>query len=267
VLCRLCVQKKTTLKTIIKYVLLDLLRNKIILVYTLILAVLAISVLNLDSNPSKGLLSLLNVTLLFVPLITILFATIYFFNSIEFTELLLSQPIKRQKVILAEYTGVASSLSAAYAVGVGLPLLFLVSGTESLILVLTGVLLTLIFSSLALLIFVKSKDKTRGIGIAIVVALFFTLLFDGLLIAFIYSFSDYPIDQAVIAIIAFNPIDLARVLMLLQLDTSALMGYSGALFKKFLGSATGSIFSISCMLFWVVVPLLLSVRIFRKKDL
>ena len=52
------------MKTITKYVLLDLLRNKVILVYTIILAVLAISVLSLDNNPSKGLLSFLNVTLL-----------------------------------------------------------------------------------------------------------------------------------------------------------------------------------------------------------
>jgi len=255
------------MRTIVKYVLLDLLRNRIIIVYTLILAVLAVSVLGLDSNPAKGLLSLLNVSLLFVPIITILFATIYFFNSIEFTELLLSQPIKRQSVLLAEYTGVAFSLSAAYMIGIGLPLLFLVSGTESLMMVVTGVLLTLIFSSLALLIFVKSKDKTKGIGIAIVTALFFSLLFDGLLIAFIYSFSEYPIDKAVLGIIAFNPIDLARVLMLLQLDVAVLMGYSGALFKKFLGSATGSIFSLACMCLWAVIPLILSVRIFRKKDL
>lgn len=255
------------MKTIIKYVLLDLLKNKIILVYTIILAVLAISVLSLDNNPSKGLLSLLNVTLLFVPIITILFATIYFFNSIEFTELLLSQPIKRQKVLFAQYAAVAFSMSAAYAVGVGLPLLFLVSGTASLVLVITGVLLTLIFSALALLIFVKSKDKTKGIGIAIGTALFFTLLFDGLLLGFIFSFSEYPIDEAVIGIIAFNPVDLARVLMLLQLDVAVLMGYSGALFKKFLGSATGSIFSVGCMLFWVIVPLIISGRTFKRKDL
>lgn len=255
------------MKTIIKYVLLDLLRNKVVLVYTIVLAVLAISVLGFDENPAKGLLSLLNVTLLFVPIITILFATIYFFNSIEFTELLLSQPIKRQKVITAEYAGTALSLAGAYAAGIGLPLLFLVSGTESLILVITGVLLTLIFSALALLIFVKVKDKTKGIGIAIITALFFTLLFDGFLLAFIYSFSDYPIDQAVIGIIALNPVDLGRVLMLLQLDVAVLMGYSGALFKKFLGSAAGSIFSVACMFFWVLVPVLLSVRIFRRKDL
>jgi Cu-processing system permease protein len=255
------------MKTIIKYVLLDLFRNKVMLSYTLILAVLATSVLGLDNNPSKGLLSLLNVTLLFVPIITILFATIYFFNSSEFTELLLSQPIRREHVILAEYAGIALALSAAYGVGVGVPLLFLVSGTESLVLVTSGILLTLIFCSLALLIYVNSRDKTRGIGIAIAIALFFTLLFDGLLIAFIYSFGDYPIDQAIIGFIAFNPVDLARVLMLLQLDVAVLMGYSGALFKKFLGSATGSIFSAACMLFWIIVPLMLSVRVFRRKDL
>jgi Cu-processing system permease protein len=55
--------------------------------------------------------------------------------------------------------------------------------------------------------------------------------------------------------------------MLLQLDAGVLMGYSGALFKKFLGSATGSVFSVACMLFWVLLPLLLSVRIFKRKDL
>src|SRR6218665_2396157 len=236
------------MRTAIKYILLDLARNKVILLYALVLAGLSFSFLNLDGNSSKGLLSLLNVTLLFVPLIAILFSAVYFFNSIEFTELLLSHPIRRERVIMAEYLAVALSLSAAYVAGI-------------------GVLLTLIFSALALLIFVMSKDKTKGIGAAIALALFFALLFDGLLIAFIYSFSEYPIDKIAALAIAFNPIDLARVLMLLQLDAAVLMGYSGALFKKFLGSGTGSIFSLFFMILWVIIPLFFSVRIFKKKDL
>jgi Cu-processing system permease protein len=255
------------MKTIVKYVTFDLIRNKIIIVYTMILAALAVSVLSFDNNTSKGLLSLMNITLLFVPIISILFATIYFFNSIEFIELLLAQPVKRQKVLLAEYIGLASSLSLAYVIGIGLPLLFFAVGPASFTLLLSGLLLTLIFSALALLIFVLFKDKTRGIGVSIITALFFTLLFDGFLLMFIYSFGDYPIDKAVIGIISFNPIDLGRVLMLLQLDVSVLMGYSGALFKKFLGSATGTIYSVACMIFWVMIPVLLSVRVFRKKDL
>ena len=74
---------------IIKYILLDLLRNKTILVYTCILGAISISILGMVGNTSKGLLSLLNITLLFVPIISILFATIYFFNSTEFIEKLL----------------------------------------------------------------------------------------------------------------------------------------------------------------------------------
>lgn len=255
------------MKTIIKYVFLDLVRNKTILVYAVILTVLSVSVLGFDSNTSKGLLSLMNISLLFVPIISILFATIYFFNSIEFIELLLAQPIKRQKVLLAEYIGLATSLSLAYVAGIGIPLMILAPGVASITLIATGVLLTLIFSSFAMLIFVLFKDKTKGIGAAIITALFFTMLFDGLLMVFIYSFSEYPIDEAVVGILSFNPIDLARVLMLLKLDVAVLMGYSGALFKKFLGSSAGSIYSFSWLLFWVFLPLLLSVRIFKRKDL
>jgi Cu-processing system permease protein len=252
---------------IIKYVLLDLIRNKIILVYMLILAALSLSILNLDNNTSKGLLSLLDISLLFVPIISILFSTIYFFNSIEFTELLLSLPLARRSLLLSEYSGVSLSLCLAFVAGIGVPVLILAPGISGLILIISGLLLTLIFSSLALLVFVWFKDKTRGIGASIIIGLFFTLLFDGLLMIFIYSFSDYPIDKPIVAMIALNPVDLARVLMLLHLDVAALMGYSGALFKKLLGSTSGSIFTVGCMLLWIFGPLWLSVRLFRKKDL
>jgi Cu-processing system permease protein len=255
------------MKTIIKYVLLDLLRNKTIIVYTFILAVIAVSVLSMSGNSSKGLLSLLNITLLFVPIISILFATIYFFNSVEFTELLLAQPIKRKTMILAEFGGVAFALSIAYLVGVGLPVVLLNYSLASLTLLISGLFLTLIFSALALLIFVLFKDKTKGIGAAIITALFFTLLFDGLLLSFIYSFSDYPIDKPLLGFISLNPVDLARIFVLLQLDVAVMMGYSGALFKEFMGSAIGSIYTIGCMALWVFIPIGAAVRKFKKKDL
>jgi len=255
------------MSTIVKYVLSDLLKNKIILVYTFILAALAVSVLSLDGNAGKGLLSLLNLTLLFVPIITILFSTIYLFNSVEFIELLLAQPVNRKHVLLAEFSGIALSLSAAYILGIGVPLLLLLPALSSLVLLVSGIMLTVIFVSISLFIFVLFRDKTKGIGVAIITVLFFALLFDGLLLAFIYSFNEYPIETALLGIITFNPIDLARVFMLLQLDIAVMMGYSGALFKKFLGTATGSMFALGSMLLWVFIPLLLSVRKFRKKDL
>lgn len=253
--------------TVSKYVFLDLLKNRSILVYTIVLAALSFTLLGLGGNSAKGLLSLLNITLLFVPVITTLFATIYFFNSLEFIELLLSQPVKRSRILLSEYAGMALSLSAAFIAGVGVPLLVMMPVAASCMLILTGVLLTFIFTAIGLLIFVLSKDKTRGIGAAIIVALFFTLLFDGLVMAFIFTFSDYPIDRALVGLMSLNPVDLARVLMLLQLDVAVLMGYSGALFKEFLGSSAGSIYSVACMACWAAAPLLLAIGVFRKKDL
>jgi Cu-processing system permease protein len=88
-----------------------------------------------------------------------------------------------------------------------------------------------------------------------------------LLLSFIYSFSDYPIDKPLLGFISLNPVDLGRILVLLQLDVAVMMGYSGALFKEFMGSLMGSIYTVACMSFWILVPLAVSVRKFKRKDL
>jgi Cu-processing system permease protein len=255
------------MRIVIKYVILDLVRNRVIFFYTLLLLLLSSLLLGLDENTSKGILSILNMTLLFVPIISILFSTIYLYNSIEFTELLLAMPLRRNHLIKGQYIALSGSLALAYLVGIGIPAMIFAGGMLTMFLLLTGVLLTLIFTSFAALVYVSAKDKTKGIGISIIIALFFTLLYDGILMAFIYSFSDYPIEKTIIALVATNPVDLARVFMLLHLDVAVLLGYSGALFKNLLGSAMGSIFCVSCLLVWVVAPMFLTTSIFRRKDL
>ncbi|MGE8342131.1 MAG: hypothetical protein ACN6OI_13965 [Flavobacterium sp.] len=62
---------------IIKIILLDILKNKIIVSYALILALLSWGSFMLENNTAKGLLTILNVILLTVPLVSILFSTIY----------------------------------------------------------------------------------------------------------------------------------------------------------------------------------------------
>ena len=77
------------MKKIIKYVMTDILQNRIVFVYTVFLLVTSFSVFSLEDSNSKGLLSLLNIILLIVPLVSIIFSTIYVYNSAEFIELLL----------------------------------------------------------------------------------------------------------------------------------------------------------------------------------
>jgi Cu-processing system permease protein len=64
-----------------------------------------------------------------------------------------------------------------------------------------------------------------------------------------------------------NPIDLARILILIKMDISAMMGATSAVFKSFFGSTIGMIGSISVMILWAFTPLWLSLRLFNKKNL
>jgi Cu-processing system permease protein len=252
---------------VIKYIFYDLLRTRFILLYTTFLMVSTFAMFQIDSDSGKVILSLLNIVLMVVPLISIVFTTIHFYNSYEFIELMLAQPINRRVIFVGEYLSVAISLCAAYVTGIGVPALMFGADSSVVTLLFTGVILTLVFVSLAFLSSVLTRDKAKAIGIALLFWFYFSLLYDGLLLWVIYSFSDYPLEKVTLTLIAFNPVDLARIIMLLQLDISALMGYTGAFYKEFFGSSTGITFSLSMLVAWVILPLWTALRIFSKKDL
>jgi Cu-processing system permease protein len=252
---------------IFKYVVTDILRNKIVLIYTVFLLVSSLSVFSLEDNNNKGLLSLLNIILIVVPLVSIIFSSIYIYNSAEFIELLVSQPLKRKSIWLSLFSGLAASLSIAFFIGAGIPVLIYQANGVGITMLLIGILLSIIFVAIAMLATVKMRDKAKGIGAAIMLWLYFSLLFDGLVLFLLFQFDDYPMEKPMIAISAFNPIDLSRILILLQLDVSAMMGYTGAVFKDFFGTFTGMVFSISILLLWVALPVWYSTRKFNTKDL
>lgn len=252
---------------ITKFIVLDILKNKIILVYLLILGVLSWSVFSLEDNSIKGLLTLLNVILLTVPLISVIFSTIYIYNSSEFIELLLSQPIQRKKIWRSLFLGLSFSLVFAFLIGAGIPILVFAFDSVGLMMLLVGCMVTVVFTAIAFLSSILTRDKAKGIGIAIMLWLFFALLFDGLVLFLLFQFADYPIENAMVGITALNPIDLSRILILLHLDVSAMMGYTGAIFKDFFGSTAGITAAFSILLLWVIIPFQISLRRFRKKDL
>jgi Cu-processing system permease protein len=221
----------------------------------------------LDTDTGKVILSLMNVVLMVVPLVSIVFSTIHFYNSYEFIELMLAQPVNRRVIFLGEFGAVAISLCFAFTIGVGLPMVLFGTSISGLTLLYSGIMLTLVFVSLAFLSSVLTRDKAKAIGVALLFWFYFSLIYDGLLIWIIYSFMDYPLEKVTLALVSFNPVDLARILMLLQLDISALMGYTGAFYKNFFGSSFGIIFSSVVLLIWIIVPVGLALRIFNRKDL
>ncbi|MVZ64656.1 ABC transporter permease subunit [Sphingobacterium sp. DK4209] len=252
---------------IIRYVFVDLLRNKTILFYTLLLLGLSVSVYSMEDNYEKGLVSLLNIVLFVVPLVSIVFTSIYLYNSAEFINLLVSQPLKRSHIWLSIFVGLAGALCLSFFVGVGIPTFIYAFTISGITLIGCGLLLCLIFVSIAMWTSVLIRDKSKGIGLAILLWLYFGLLFDALVLFMLFQFSDYPIENLMVALSMLNPIDISRILILLELDLSAMMGYTGAIFRDFFGTILGMGITLFIMLLWCIIPLWLSLRYFKKKDL
>ena len=235
--------------------------------YTMLLLIITFSVFNLEDTSSKGMITMLSLILLIIPLVSIIFSTIYIYNSTEFIELILSQPINRKSIWLSLYFGLSISLGISFLIGSGLIIILFSPDAKGIMLLSIGVSLSFIFSSIAMLVSVLTRDKAKGMGIAILLWLYFSVIFDGVLLFASFQFSDYPIEKGMVLLSMLNPIDLSRVLMLMQYDISALMGYSGAIFKNYFGTDWGMVLSGTSIFLWVILPLYSSVRLFSKKDL
>jgi Cu-processing system permease protein len=252
---------------LVKYVVGDILRGRIAIAYPGFLLAASFGLFNLGGDATKGLVGLLSLVLMVVPLVSLVFATAHYYNSYEFIELLAAQPLPRATILLAQAAGVALALMAAQLIGVGLPILLYAATPTGLTLIAVSLLLTLLFTALAFLAAVLSRDKARGIGAALLNWFYFALLHDGLTLYALFLLEDFPLEGVSLGLLALNPIDLARVLVLLQMDVSALMGYTGAMLKDLLGTGTGMAFATIVLALWIAVPLAGAVWVFRRKDL
>ncbi|MBL0247223.1 MAG: ABC transporter permease subunit [Sphingobacteriales bacterium] len=250
---------------VLKYAALDILKNKIVIAYTVMLALFAWSAFSLEDNAAKGILTLLNIILLTVPLVSVLFSTIYVYNSSEFIELLVSQPIKRSKIWTALFIGLSLALVLAYIVGAGIPLLIFADLGTALMMIVAGSMLSIIFVAVAFLCSILTRDKAKGVGISLIVWLYFSLLFDGLVLFLFFQFADYPIEK--VGLSALSPVDMCRILILLRLDVAAMLGMTGAVFKDNFGSGGGLLLSFGILALWIIIPFIISLKKFRKKDL
>lgn len=250
----------------------NLIRDRWIPGYFLVYLLITDMLIRFGGNGPKALVSLSNIMLLLIPLVSLIYGVLYLYQSREFTELLLSQPIRRSSLFAGLYGGLALPLTGAFLFGTLIPLIY--SGTiyfteTSVLLSILGlgVVLSLIFTGIGFLFGLKYMDnRIKGFGYALVSWLVLAVLYDGMVMAILYTFGDYPLEKVIIALSVINPIDLARTGTLLTFDISALMGYTGALFNRFFGSAFGLILALSLLLAWTVLPVWRSLRLFSTRD-
>lgn len=259
------------MKKILKYTLFDLSRSRWSYIYFGFYLLFTAALLVLSGDVSKVIISLMNVILILSPLIATMFGVMYYYNSREFTELLLAQPIRRRDIFLGQYLGVALSLSLSLLLGIGLPFIIFGLTVSSEIwnfftLISNGIALSFIFSGLAFLIALRHENRIMGFGLALIVWLFFSVIYDGLFLLLLMVFRDYPLEEFSLGMSILNPIDLSRILVLLKLDLSALMGYTGAVFQKFFGTHLGLLLTTLALGLWIIVPVWGIHRVSARKD-
>jgi Cu-processing system permease protein len=198
---------------------------------------------------------------------SLIFTAIYYYNTYDFIELLVAQPLKRSQIFWGMFAGIALPLGLSLALSIFVPVLVHSGLALGLLFCLVVWLLNLVFIAVGMWIAVTHSDKTKGIGIAFLLWFAYSLLYDALVLIFLFAFSDYPLERPMVALVALNPIDLARVAVLLRSDNAALMGYTGAIYKDLFSSSWGSFLALVLMSCWAVLALIRSWRSFLRKDL
>lgn len=256
---------------ILKYSFFDLMRSRWSYVYFIFYLALGFVLLFLNNDLNKAIITLMNIIIVLTPLIGTIFGVMYYYNSKEFTELLLAQPIKRNTIFMGQYVGVSLSLTLSLVIGLGIP--FMIYGLfkssvifDFTLLLISGSFLNFIFVALSYNIALSNTNKIKGFGYAILLWLFLAVIYDGMFLISLLLFNDYPLDNFSLIATMFNPIDLSRILIILKLDISALLGYTGAVFRSFFGTSLGVFVSLFILLIWVVLPVLRMNRKLKRKD-
>jgi Cu-processing system permease protein len=244
----------------------DLVRNWTLWIYVLFLSASSVGLFSIDGEGGKATLGVLNLMLLIVPAFSLIFSVIYYFNSSDFVLLLLAQPLNRNTIITSFIFSLSIVFLIAVIAGCGIPLFLFAPDLTSLFVILAGAFLSVIFVCLALLIGVNTREKSHGLGVALILWFYFALLFDGLILILLYAFNDYPIEKVAVYMTFLNPIDLARIMTLLHTDAAALMGYTGAVFEKFFNARTGTSIGLCILAAWIFFPARAAIRKFNRKS-
>lgn len=261
----------STFATVLGSQLRNVARSRWILGYTLALFAVTGLLLRFGGSGERALLSLLNVVLLLLPLVAAVFGTLYVYNAREFVELLLAQPVGRGALFLGLFGGLAIPLVLALLVGVGVPLGFQalrepgIAGPLAMLLA-VGLLLTLVFTALALWVAVRVEDRAWGLGATLLVWFACTIVYDGMILLVLTLFREYPLETPVLILTLLNPVDLGRILLLLTFDVAALMGYTGTVYARAFGSGLGMVAALAMLVVAAAVPLALGFRRFSRKD-
>lgn len=255
------------------------LHNRWFLLYTLIFAGLALA-LSMLSRPdveftqlaeyNRTVASLVNLVLLFVPLIGLTFGATSLASERETGVLnyLLAQPVTRSEVLIGKYLGTSAALLASlmFSFGVAGVILSLQGGGENAsgyaITVGIACLLALAMLSLGFFISALSEKTASALGGALFIWLVLVFLGDlGLIGASIIA--ELPL-QTTLLLAMINPLQLFKMGAIFSAHTSLdVLGPAGLYATDTFGNAFMAVV-LAGMILWIVLPMVMAHLIFAR---
>lgn len=205
--------------------------------------------------------SLVSLVIYLIPLIALLlgFDAVVGERERGSLDLLLALPITRGELLLGKYLGLAAALTLSTLAGFAAVAVLMAGqlGANGLYhylgFMLSSVLLGLAFLSLAVLMSVLARDRTRASGLAIALWFGFVLVFDLLLLGALVASGGRVGGDAFAYLLLLNPADVFRILNVFSLDDLRTLYGLASIVPPALASPwlTGG-----AMLGWIVAPLL-----------
>jgi Cu-processing system permease protein len=217
-------------------------------------------------------LSLMNLVLIIVPLTGLMLGVTSIAGGGEGLALLLAQPVSRGEVLGGKFLGLAAALGVAQALGFGGGgvVVALNGGMDQVpgFLVLTALSLVLGWITLAAAICIAAlwPDRLRAMSAALLLWLLMVIAYDLAVLGATALFSGIPLQSVLFPALIVNPVDLVRVLTTLAVGSGALFGPTSAVLMRMFGTAGGVALGLAVLLVEGVVPLLVAVRVFRRRD-
>ncbi len=262
----------------------DGLRNRWVASIILLLAALALSLALLGSAPTGSVratpmaitvASLASLTVYLLPLIALMLAFDALVGELERGTLLLllTYPVARWQVVVGKFLGHSAILLFALLVGYGGAglVLQLTGGADAgswrayLVLMVSSWLLGSAFVALGYLVSVLVRERATAAGVAVAVWLLLVVLYDLGLLGLLLADTAQRLSSGVVAgLLLANPTDIFRIINLTGNEAvSLLAGMAEA------GRAAGfsPVLLGGLLLAWVVVPLVLTVLRFQRKEL
>jgi Cu-processing system permease protein len=217
-------------------------------------------------------LSLMNLVLFVVPLAGLLLGVTSLTGSSGTLPLLLAQPVSRTEVLLGKLAGLGGALTLVQLVGFGGGglVVALNAGAAQVggFAALTGLSIVLgwLTISTALLIAVTWPDRLRATATALLLWLLMVVAYDLAVLGATTLLRGLPLQSVLFPALLVNPVDLSRVLTTLALGSGSMFGPTSAVLMRLFGSETGLALGLAVLALETVLPAVLAVRTFRRRD-